>query len=87
MGTTRNDDGSEVPAERRSSDALYLIGTMADTTWRMFVPTIGLAFLGNLLDRQMQMKPWLMLLGFTIGACIAGLLIKRQLAKGKSRNA
>lgn len=52
---------------------------MADTTWRMFMPTIGLLMVGRYLDRQFGTKPWLMLAGAVLGAMIAAMLIKRQL--------
>jgi len=65
------------------SDGLYLITSMADTTWRMFVPTVGLLLVGNALDERFDTKPWLLLAGVAIGGCISALLIKRQLAKGK----
>ena len=35
------------------------------------------------LDDRMHSSPWLMLLGAIIGGCIAALLVKRQLAKGR----
>lgn len=54
---------------------------MGDTTWRMFVPTIGLALLGYWLDRQWHTAPWVMLLGLIIGSALAGLLVRRQLKK------
>ena len=83
---------SKLPGEHDSPDrdvapsrpsALYLIATMADTTWRMFVPTIALILAGNWLDKQYGVRPWLMLLGALIGTIIAAYLIKRQLLRGK----
>jgi hypothetical protein len=65
--------------------ALYLIATMADATWRMFVPTIGLLLLGNYLDDQLHSTPWLMLVGVVVGAGISALLIRR-LMRGKRRS-
>lgn len=83
MGTKRNDKSSaDKQSAQPRNDALYLIGAMADTTWRMFVPTIGLAVIGDALDRQNGTKPWLLLLGAAIGAAIATFLVKRQLTKG-----
>jgi F0F1-type ATP synthase assembly protein I len=55
---------------------------MADTTWRMFVPTIGLLLVGRWCDAQFHTKPWLMLAGAAVGGVIAALLVKRQLNKG-----
>ena len=84
MGTTRNDksDADSKNDNLSKGSALYLLGTIADTTWRMFVPTIGLALVGDILDRQYDTKPWLMLAGAITGTVIAAWLVKRQLAKG-----
>lgn len=57
----------------------YLIATMADTTWRMFVPTIGLLLLGLQIDRSWHTLPWATLIGLVIGSTIAGLLVRQQL--------
>lgn len=63
--------------------AAYLIMSMMDTTWRMFVPTVGLLLVGNALDEHFGTKPWLLLAGAIAGGAIAAILIKLQLAKGK----
>jgi F0F1-type ATP synthase assembly protein I len=55
---------------------------MADTTWRMFVPTIGLLLVGRHFDIQLQTKPWLMLGGVVLGAAIAAMLIRNQFKRG-----
>ena len=68
----------------RRSDGLYLITSMADTTWRMFIPTLGLLLGGNALDDKLHTHPWLMLAGAALGGWIAAVLIKRQIAKGKN---
>ena len=77
-----NASGNE-PGRSLRSDGLYLITSMADTTWRMFVPTIGLLLVGNALDEYFRTKPWLLLVGAGLGACIAAWLVKQQLNKGK----
>ena len=80
------DDSNRVSSEKSresQSDSLYLIMSMADTTWRMFVPTIGLLLIGTVLDNQWHTKPWLLLAGVAIGGCISALLVKQPLAKGK----
>ena len=66
---------------RRSGVASSLILDMADTTWRMFVPTVGLLLIGRMADRHFGTKPWLMLTGVVLGAAIATLLVKRQLIR------
>lgn len=58
-----------------------LLRDMADTTWRMFVPIVGLLLAGRYVDGRLGTKPVFMLVGAAIGACIAALLIKRQLKK------
>lgn len=52
---------------------------MADTTWRMFVPSIiGIAG-GYFLDEKLGSWPWIFITGTALGCTIAGILIKRQL--------
>lgn len=60
---------------------ILLLGTIGDTTWRMFVPTIGLTVAGVYADKSFGTKPWLSAIGVVLGAVIAGLLVKRQLQK------
>lgn len=57
-----------------------LLGTIGDTTWRMFVPSIGLTLLGVWLDGHYGTRPWLMFLGIVLGCGGAVLLVRRQLA-------
>lgn len=61
------------------SPAVVLATTIADTTWRMFVPTIGLLLAGRAIDDAFRLKPVGMAVGTIIGAIISGILIKRQL--------
>lgn len=63
-----------------------LLGTIGDTTWRMFVPTVGLTLLGVWADAQLETKPWLMAVGIILGFLGAFLLIKKQLFGLKSRS-
>lgn len=67
---------------RSKSVALPVLLDMADTTWRMFVPTIGLLLVGRHFDVKFGMKPWFMLAGVAVGALIAAVLIKSQMSRG-----
>lgn len=57
----------------------FMLLTIADTTWRMFVPTVGLMGLGYWADGQLGTWPWLFIAGVVVGFAIAGLLIMQQL--------
>jgi hypothetical protein len=62
--------------------AASILLDMADTTWRLFIPTIGLLLVGRHFDVRFDTKPWLMLAGVAVGAVIAMFLIKNQLKRG-----
>lgn len=81
MGKTQNSGTDNVPHAPGDSGALALIVGMADTTWRMFVPTLPLIILGDHFDKQFGTKPWLMLLGAVVGGLIATWLIRLQLRR------
>jgi len=78
---TASDSTGSGTIKTHQSTSLYLIATMADTTWRMFVPTIGLLLVGKALDDRLGTKPLLLLTGIVVGGAIAAYLIKRQLRK------
>ena len=69
------------PAPKGKSPASVLILSIADTTWRMFIPTIGMLLLGRLADGMWHTKPLGMIAGIIIGSTITAILIKRQLEK------
>lgn len=62
---------------------LAFVVTIADTTWRMFVPSVGFTLLGVWADAQWHTKPWLMIVGIVIGAVSAYLLVAQQIARLK----
>ena len=70
------------PASNRSTPIL-LVASIADTTWRMFVPSVGFTLLGVWADNQWNTKPWLMILGIAVGTAGAYLLVSRQITKLK----
>ena len=74
-------DGSK--SSKDTTGAILL--TIGDTTWRMFVPSIGFTLLGVFLDGMFGTKPWLMTLGIIFGALMAFILVKRQISAIKNR--
>jgi hypothetical protein len=71
-----------VPQPRDSENTIAtLMLDMADTTWRMFVPIVGLLLVGRYVDTKTGTKPLLMLMGAFIGSLIAWALIRKQLKK------
>lgn len=81
MGKLQSDGTNKAPDAPGNSGALLLLMSMADTTWRMFVPTLSLIILGDYLDKQIGSKPWLMLVGAVIGGLIASWLVRLQLRR------
>jgi hypothetical protein len=80
MSTSQNDgDKKTTPPEK--STVVLLLGTIGDTTWRMFIPTIGLTVLGLLADKQLHTTPWVMTAGIIAGTLVAALLVRRQIKK------
>ncbi len=67
-----------------ANDVLVLFGTVADTTWRMFVPTIGGLALGLWADSVFSTSPILAIAGVCIGA-IASLGLVFVQVKGISK--
>ena len=63
----------------KQSTVLLLLGTIADTTWRMFVPIVGLLMLGLWVDKTFDTLPWAMIILTVIGVAVAAELIRRQL--------
>lgn len=66
----------EPPKPIRSQTAI-LLSTMADTSWRMFVPTIGLLLLGRWLDTWLGTTPIALLIGLGLGVAASIWLITK----------
>lgn len=84
ISSERKPEESETAPVQPSSIAL-IMKDIGDTTWRMFVPTIGLLALGYYGDKSFDTTPWLSLAGIICGAAITALLIKQQLQKVKQK--
>lgn len=73
----------QTPSPTQKSATILLLRDMADTSWRMFVPIIGIMLLGLYGDVLLHTKPILLLVGLGIGVVVSALLVKRQLKKVK----
>lgn len=80
MSSLQN-DGDKKPTPPDKSTVVLLLGTMGDTTWRMFVPIIGLTVLGLLADKRFHTTPWIMIVGIVLGIALAAVLVRRQMKK------
>ena len=74
--------GDEPSLPPKHSTVLLML-TIADTTWRLFVPLVGATILGLWIDRQIGTKPWLMIIAMILGATTAYLLVRTQIKKVK----
>lgn len=74
-----NSDDQGVPP--KSSTVILMMLTIADTTWRLFIPSVGLTILGLVLDKQFHTTPWIMIAGIVIGVLIAVWLVRLQMKK------
>ena len=63
-----------------------MLGTLASTSFRIFVPVLGLFGIGALIDFTFDFKPYGMIIGTAVGAVIAIVLVYlqiRSIKKGK----
>lgn len=81
MSKQANDAPGSQGQPPSKSAAVLLLSDIADTTWRMFVPSVGLTMLGLYIDTQMSTAPIGMIVGIIIGASISAALIYRQLKR------
>ncbi len=72
----KNKEENKMPS---SADTLLLFATVADTTWRLFVPTLGGVGLGLWLDHLYTTKPLATLIGVICGTIVSLYLVYRQL--------
>lgn len=66
-----------------SADTAQLLLTMADTTWRMFIPTALFVSGGIFADLNLGTAPWLTFVSVVIGLASSVLLVRKQLRKIK----
>ena len=66
--------------DKTESDHIFIIfRTIVDTTWRMFLPTIGFTVFGAWLDAVLGAKPWMMIGGILLGFLVASGLVAVQI--------
>lgn len=77
-------DKTDVPETPPSNTTvILLLGTIADTTWRMFVPVILGTVGGMWLDSGWHSQPVMSIAGLLLGAAITAVLIRQQLRNVK----
>lgn len=64
-----------------------MMQTIIGTTWRMFVPTIGLTLVGLSIDMMVGTRPWMTISGICLGFAGAFALVWLQIARIKSQEA
>lgn len=80
MSESQNDADKKDQRPNKSS-AIILLADVADTTWRMFVPTAGGALLGWWADSTWGTSPWFGLIGLGLGCVVTALFIKNLLKR------
>jgi len=81
--TSRSDQAKERFVSSDEDGALQLILSMADTTWRMFVPPALVVPAGLYGDITLGTKPWLTIVSAAAGLALSVLLVRRQLRSGR----
>lgn len=83
MASSQN-DGDKQPTPPDRSTVILLLGDLVDTTWRMFVPTIGGTLLGWWADHAWHTFPWLSIAGLLVGCLVSAMLIKDLFTRVKN---
>lgn len=82
MSTDANKPTSGSPLPPSRNAALFVLGTILDTTWRVFLPVLLGVGIGIWLDHAMGAKPAATITGTTLGALAAAGLIYQQIKQG-----
>lgn len=70
---------SEASSTPSKQTVILLISTLADTTWRLFVPTVSGLLIGLWIDSQNGTKLWFAALGTILGTLLAIALVRNQI--------
>lgn len=79
--TQKNKKEADPAPKPPKSTVILLLVTVADTTWRLFVPAIGGTVLGLLSDKAFGTTPLLTVFGIVFGAVLAFWLVYMQLTR------
>lgn len=82
----KSDKKHEPSEESNKSTAVLLFATAADTTWRMFVPTLGGSLLGLWLDGVWGTEPLLAVAGLALGIAMTAVLVRQQYKEVEKNN-
>lgn len=69
---------SDLPSDKV---AIMVFGTVADTTWRLFIPSIGGTLLGLWVDKSIDTVPIFTIIGIVTGTVLAIWLVYLQIKK------
>jgi hypothetical protein len=75
----KNESKPERDAAIGRNYVLELIVSMADTTWRMFVPPAVLVPVGLWADLKWGTRPWLTMVGLIVGLGLSVMLVRAQM--------
>lgn len=75
----RDELSPPVAAKPTGRETTTILLTIADTTWRMVLPSVFTVAAGLVADLHRNTAPWLTLLGLALGLTGSGLLIRRQM--------
>jgi len=79
MSTSPRLSKSQTASRKPQSVPMILVVTALDTTWRMFLPTIGGTFAGIGLDKWLNIAPLATIVCIILGFTLSVVLITRQL--------
>jgi F0F1-type ATP synthase assembly protein I len=64
-----------VKKDDQTRSLLLVFGIVADVSWRMFVPVVGLTVVGYFVDATLHSRPWGIISCMFLGLIIAGILV------------
>jgi F0F1-type ATP synthase assembly protein I len=79
MSTSPRLSKSQTTSRKPLSAPMILVVTALDTTWRLFLPTLGGALLGIWIDTSLRTGPIITIICAILGAVLSAVLIIRQL--------